>query len=111
VQMNAQEAQGLLKKVCDKTFNMISVDGETSTNDCVFLMANGMSRVGLNNAEDQAIFYHAMLEVATTLAKSIARDGEGASKLIEVSVNGAAAVPASNKFIPSNQKINPCMMD
>jgi glutamate N-acetyltransferase/amino-acid N-acetyltransferase len=89
VQMNTDEAQGLLKKVCDKTFNMISVDGETSTNDCVFLMANGMSGIPLANSADQSIFYDALLQVATTLAKSIARDGEGASKLIEANVSGA----------------------
>ena len=89
VQINTDEAQTLLKGVCDKSFNMISVDGETSTNDCVFLMANGMSGVGLADRNDQTIFYNALLQVAITLAKSIARDGEGASKLIEAKVTGA----------------------
>lgn len=92
VQINADEAQGLLKKVCDKTFNMISVDGETSTNDCVFLMANGMSGVAPGNLADQTLFYNALLQVATVLAKSIARDGEGASKLIEARVSGAESL-------------------
>ena len=89
VQINSEKAQTLLKEVCDKSFNMISVDGETSTNDCVFLMANGKSGVTLANSADQTIFDQALLEVAITLAKSIARDGEGASKLIEVAVSGA----------------------
>ena len=89
LKIEADEAQNLLKRVCDKTFNMISVDGETSTNDCVFLMANGMSGVTLTHPSDQSIFFDALLEVATTLAKSIARDGEGASKLIEANVYGA----------------------
>lgn len=88
-QLTTDEAQHVLKSICDKTFNMISVDGETSTNDTVFLMANGMSEVQLSNHSDQAIFYHAMMQVATTLAKSIARDGEGASKLLEAVVTGA----------------------
>jgi glutamate N-acetyltransferase/amino-acid N-acetyltransferase len=101
VQMKTDEAQGLLKKVCDKTFNMISVDGETSTNDCVFLMANGMSGIGLANAADQSIFYNAMLQVATTLAKSIARDGEGASKLIEAIVSGAESLEQAQNIAKS----------
>jgi glutamate N-acetyltransferase/amino-acid N-acetyltransferase len=89
LQMNSDESQTLLRKVCDESFNMISVDGETSTNDCVFMMANGMSGVSLANSDDQHIFYKALQEVAITLAKSIARDGEGASKLIEAVVSGA----------------------
>jgi glutamate N-acetyltransferase/amino-acid N-acetyltransferase len=88
-QLDTQYAQSLLKKCCDKSFNMISVDGETSTNDCVFLMSNGASGVSVDNPADQAIFYRAFLEIAITLAKSIARDGEGASKLIEAHVMGA----------------------
>jgi len=92
VQLNGDEAQHLLKSVCDKTFNMISVDGETSTNDTVFLMANGMSGVRLSNHADQAIFYHALMQLAITLAKSIARDGEGASKLLEAVVSGAESL-------------------
>ena len=87
--INMGDAQNLLKKVCDKSFNMISVDGDTSTNDCVFLMANGASGIGLVNDSDKAIFYDALLQVSITLAKSIARDGEGATKLIEASVDGA----------------------
>jgi glutamate N-acetyltransferase / amino-acid N-acetyltransferase len=89
VQLDIQEAQLILKKVCDKSFNMISVDGETSTNDCAFLMANGASNVSLKNKDDHTIFYQSILEIAITLAKSIARDGEGASKLIEANVTGA----------------------
>jgi glutamate N-acetyltransferase/amino-acid N-acetyltransferase len=88
-QLDIQEAQSIIKEICDKSFNMISVDGETSTNDCVFLMANGASNVSLKNTDDHTIFYQAILEMAITLAKSIARDGEGASKLIEAKVVGA----------------------
>lgn len=101
VQINAEEAQSLLKKVCNTTFNMISVDGETSTNDCVFLMANGMSGVSLVNSADQSIFYNALLQVATTLAKSIARDGEGASKLIEATVSGAESLKQAQNIAKS----------
>ncbi|KTD68649.1 Arginine biosynthesis bifunctional protein ArgJ [Legionella steelei] len=88
-QLDIHQAQSLLKDICGKSFNMISVDGETSTNDCTFLMANGASDVSLDNSDDYATFYQAILEMAITLAKSIARDGEGASKLIEAKVSGA----------------------
>lgn len=82
-------ATDLLKAATDLSFNMISVDGECSTNDCVFLMANGASTVGLNTDDDYAIFKKAMNDIAIFLAKAIAADGEGASKLIEVDLTGA----------------------
>lgn len=81
--------KGLLQEVADKSFNMISVDGDTSTNDCVFLLANGASGVKVTTADDVAKFRLALIELAQVLAKSIARDGEGADKLIEVTVAGA----------------------
>ena len=59
---------------------MISVDGDSSTNDCSFLLASGASGVELGGAEDYLKFKTAIVEVAQFLAKSIAADGEGASK-------------------------------
>lgn len=82
--------QGMLKEVVDQSFNMISVDGDTSTNDCVFMMANGASGVALAHQNDIVKFKTALLEVAQFLAQSIAADGEGATKLIEVEVKGLA---------------------
>ncbi len=82
-------AEGMLRSVTDRTFNMISVDGESSTNDCVFLLANGASGVQVENAEDKAKFENALFHVSAVLAQSIARDGEGATKLLEVRVTGA----------------------
>ncbi len=89
VKMNPTQAQSLLKSTVDQSFNMISVDGDSSTNDCVFMMANGMSGVELSSSEDLLKFEKALLEILQTLAKSIARDGEGATKLIEVNLKGA----------------------
>ena len=86
--LSTEQATELLKKSCDNSFNMISVDGETSTNDCVFMLANGMSKIAIENDEDLEIFQQALDDVSIELAKSIARDGEGASKLIQVDVNG-----------------------
>ncbi|MGP8323612.1 MAG: bifunctional ornithine acetyltransferase/N-acetylglutamate synthase [Methanosarcinaceae archaeon] len=74
-----------LKKSVDKSFNMIVVDGDTSTNDVVLLTATGASSIKVQINEFQAGLDH----VLTDLAKMIARDGEGATKLIMAQVRGA----------------------
>ena len=80
-----------LKEVIEKTFNMISVDGDTSTNDMVLLMANGLAKTTLITEKDKSYekFLNVLYIVAEHLAKSIAKDGEGATKLIEVTVQNA----------------------
>lgn len=81
-----------LKEDVKDTYNMVSVDGDTSTNDTVLLLANGMA----GNEEiteknhDYEIFKQALNYVNTTLSKKIAGDGEGATALFEVKVTGAA---------------------
>ncbi len=80
-----------LRKAVDISFNMISVDGDTSPSDMVLMMANGLAgdesiSAGSGYADT---FQQALDQVCIYLAKSIARDGEGATKLIEVTVNGA----------------------
>lgn len=81
-----------LQKAADVSFNMISVDGDTSPSDTVLIMANGMAgNEPVSQGSPQAdAFQQALDRVCIYLAKSIARDGEGATKLIEVNVNGAA---------------------
>ena len=83
-----------LKKAADISFNMISVDGDTSPNDTVLIMANGMAGNDPISAGSQqaGIFQQALDQVCIYLAKSIARDGEGATKLIEVTVSGALTI-------------------
>jgi len=87
--------QPLLQKIftrsIDISFNRISVDGDMSTNDMATVMANGMSGVEIkeDDAESIALFTQALDQVQLTLAKMIARDGEGATKLVEVLVTGA----------------------
>ena len=73
------------------TFNMISVDGDTSTNDMVSVMANGLARNPVIEAEggDYEAFAAALNTVTTYLCKAIAKDGEGATKLLECAVSGA----------------------
>jgi glutamate N-acetyltransferase/amino-acid N-acetyltransferase len=95
--ISAEKAQGYLKNSVDKSFNMISVDGDSSTNDCVFMMANGASQVSIETEEDHLHFERALLSISQTLAKSIARDGEGATKLIEVQLNGAPSIELARR--------------
>lgn len=79
------------KDIVEDTFNMISVDGDTSTNDTVFVMANGMAGnevITLEN-DDYKIFYEALYYINEALAKQIAADGEGCTKLFQVTVSGA----------------------
>lgn len=89
VTLTEAQAQTLLTDAVNESFNMISVDGDTSTNDCCFLMANGASGVSLKSEADLLKFKAALHEVAKVLAQSIAIDGEGATKLIEVRLKGA----------------------
>ncbi len=81
--------QRALKAACDRTFNAITVDGECSTNDCVFALANGASGVTLSET-DFDLLLDALLQVCEPLAIGIVRGGEGATKLITVRVIGAA---------------------
>jgi len=80
-----------LQQVVEKTFNMISVDGDTSTNDMVIVMANGLAgNPGIIERDvNYSKFLKALYYVGEYLAKCIVRDGEGASKMIEVEVKDA----------------------
>ena len=80
-----------LRGVCGESFNRISVDGDTSTNDAVFLVANGASgtpRIGARSAA-AGKFLRALSEVAHTLAIELVRDGEGAKRVLEIRVESA----------------------
>ena len=82
--------QRALKTVVDGTFNAITVDGECSTNDCVFALANGASGVRLEEAE-LGILVDALRRVCEPLAIGIVRGGEGATKLVTVRVTGGTS--------------------
>jgi len=87
--INADFLQSSLQDAVDTSFNMISIDGDTSPSDCAFLLANGLAGNKIISFGNGGAFQEALDEVCTYLAKSIARDGEGATKLIEVTVEGA----------------------
>jgi glutamate N-acetyltransferase/amino-acid N-acetyltransferase len=80
--------QQALKAACDDTFNAISVDGECSTNDCVAVLANGVSGVTLGTGDYPALV-DALRQICEPLAIAIVRGGEGATKLITIRVTGA----------------------
>lgn len=85
--LSAGELQRMLKKAADRSYNAMSVDGDTSTNDSVYLLANGASGLTMS-AGDKALFAEALTVVMEDLAKQIARDGEGAKKLVTIDVEG-----------------------
>jgi glutamate N-acetyltransferase/amino-acid N-acetyltransferase len=81
--------QQLLNEAVDRSFNCITVDGDTSTNDACVLMASGHSAALAPGAPGWESFRQAVLEVCSELAEAIIRDGEGATKLIRIAVEGA----------------------
>lgn len=91
------QLQPILARVIDATFNSITVDGDTSTNDSVIMLANGASGVRLSEASLEA-FEGALYQVCEYLAKRIVRDGEGATKLFEVRVVGADSRESARKM-------------
>ncbi len=85
--------KAMTKKIADKSFNMVVVDGDTSTNDTMIILANGLAENEIIISEehpDYQAVYDLMLACAQELAKLIAHDGEGATKFLEVNVVGAA---------------------
>lgn len=91
VAISHEMLQKALSADIQDTFNQISIDGDTSTNDTVAIMANGMAEnpMIIQEGEDFQIFCKALYEMNHQLSKNIARDGEGATKLIECIVKGA----------------------
>ena len=93
----------VLKDCADLTFNMVSVDGDTSTNDTLLILASGQAgnKTVEYGGEGYAQFREALLAVCTHLAKAIAADGEGASKLIECTVSGFSDLAGAKKLAKS----------
>jgi glutamate N-acetyltransferase / amino-acid N-acetyltransferase len=89
--IDGETFQIVLKEVSDKTFNRIVVDGDTSTNDMVIALANGESGIDTIklNSEEYNLFSKSLYNVLKKLSVDIVRDGEGATKLVEINVEGA----------------------
>ena len=88
-QIPAAMLRRMLRRVVERSYNRLSVDGDTSTNDTLLLLANGGSGVR-PDAKEMAAVEEGVTCVAQDLARSIARDGEGARKLITILISGAA---------------------
>jgi len=80
--------QAMLKRVADRSFNCISVDGDTSTNDTLYLLSSGIG-LGDTPLQDSTAFETALTEVCMELAQWIVRDGEGVTKFVTIHVRGA----------------------
>ncbi|HLX54737.1 MAG TPA: bifunctional glutamate N-acetyltransferase/amino-acid acetyltransferase ArgJ, partial [Aquella sp.] len=96
--------QQALTQVTNESFNMISVDGDSSTNDMVLIMANKMAKnkpIKSLDSLDGKLFYEALLQLSVILSKKIAQDGEGATKLIEVVVSKAKSDKQAKKVAKS----------
>jgi glutamate N-acetyltransferase / amino-acid N-acetyltransferase len=89
--IGAERLQGMLVTAVASSFNRISVDGDTSTNDTVLLLANGASGVAPATKEDAALFSQALAQLCLHLAHQIVRDGEGATKFVTLHVSGATS--------------------
>ncbi len=86
--VDQKRLQSMLSRAVDPSFNSITVDGDTSTNDACVLLASGASGVEITDASEET-FQAALNEVLFYLAREIVRDGEGATKLVEIAVEGA----------------------
>ncbi|MBW2610167.1 MAG: bifunctional glutamate N-acetyltransferase/amino-acid acetyltransferase ArgJ [Deltaproteobacteria bacterium] len=91
IRIEASELQRALLSATETSFNRITVDGDTSTNDMVLVMANGMAGNDGLDADDREGFLRGLKRVMTELATMIVRDGEGATKVVYVTVKGAAS--------------------
>ncbi|MBR3862155.1 MAG: bifunctional ornithine acetyltransferase/N-acetylglutamate synthase, partial [Clostridia bacterium] len=91
VKISAEMLQKALSTDIQKTFNMVSIDGDTSTNDMVTVLANGLAENAeiVSDGEDFSTFMTALNTVTVQLCRMLAGDGEGATKLLECKVTGA----------------------
>jgi glutamate N-acetyltransferase/amino-acid N-acetyltransferase len=96
--------QAALRTVADRTFNAITVDGDTSTNDTLLLLANGRAgnkAIADTTSQDYRTLVDGLRNVAETLAKSIVLDGEGATKFVTIHVSGAPDLVAAKQVAKS----------
>jgi glutamate N-acetyltransferase/amino-acid N-acetyltransferase len=89
VQASPAVLQDMLVTGADRSFNRITVDGDTSTNDTILLMASGASGAAVGTPAARAVFQAVLDDVMLALAKWVVKDAEGSNKLVEVSVCGA----------------------
>ena len=95
IQIGRKSLQGIGENACHRSFNSISIDGDTSTNDSLAILANGAaapsSESSIHTPEDWSYFKDQVQTVAEDLAKLVVRDGEGATKFVSLHVRGASS--------------------
>lgn len=102
----ADDLTDLLHYAVERSFNAISIDGDTSTNDTVLLLANGASGVAVDDPADRAAFSAALDELCHALAMMIVHDGEGVTKVVTVRVTGATS-PAEARRVADTIATSP----
>ncbi|MBC8439760.1 MAG: bifunctional glutamate N-acetyltransferase/amino-acid acetyltransferase ArgJ [Deltaproteobacteria bacterium] len=106
VDISPQNLKMCLSAANEKSFNRITIDGDTSTNDTLLALANGSSGVKINDIDSKIVFQNALDEVCFQLAKMVVKDGEGATKFVQIIVKGAQtkqdAFKASEAIAHSN---------
>ena len=92
------QAHETLRAAARQSYNRIVVDGDTSTNDMVVLLANGISGQAVDTSADRAVFQEALNRLTRFLAQEVVRDGEGASKFITLDIRNAESAGAAEKI-------------
>lgn len=90
--------QETLSTANERSFNRITIDGDTSTNDTVIVMANGLSGATIKTKDHKESFQSVLDDVLISLAKELVKDGEGATKLVEIIVKGALSDKDAHKI-------------
>ncbi len=98
VEADSVTLQEMLSDAVNLSFNRITIDGDTSTNDTVLLLASGKSGVSLDDGDVKAAFKKALEGMLIDLAKMVVKDGEGVTKLVEIKVHGAASDDDAQKM-------------
>src|SRR3990170_6255284 len=96
--ITSMDLKSALKAAVDKSFNMTTVDGDMSTSDMVICLANGMSGVSITKGKGYKSFQEALTYICTELAKMIVKDGEGATKFVEIRIKGAKSFNDAKKI-------------
>jgi glutamate N-acetyltransferase / amino-acid N-acetyltransferase len=96
--LEPERAQRLLRRAVERSFNCISVEGHTSTNDTLLLLASGAACASPLNASEEARFAQELEDACIALAIQIPDDGEGATHLIEIDIQGAASDASAHKI-------------
>ena len=93
VQISAERLQRCLRQAVDHTLNRITIDGDTSTNDTILMLANGVSAVRVETAEQEAVFQDLLNRLLMEIAHRLVKDGEGVTKVVRIVVQGASNSP------------------